>query len=189
MASTDTSCRVVKLGGSLLRWPEWPRAMQNWLAANRSTTTVIVAGGGAEADRVRAEQSAVGMSDRQAHGLAVAAMSHNAIEVSRQLRVPRVIAFTEIGLCGIHVLDVASLLGGADGLPEDWSFTSDSISAWVANAWQRELSNSVQLVLLKSCLPGDLNHVDRWVVEGFVDSQFNRFARGLDVTAVNLREH
>src|SRR5262245_59141995 len=45
--------RVVKLGGSLLTWAEWPTACRRWLAMQPPRRTVLIVGGGGMVDAVR----------------------------------------------------------------------------------------------------------------------------------------
>src|SRR5262249_8927644 len=71
---------VVKLGGSVIRSPE----LSSWLdaiAASRGPI-VVVPGGGALADEVRASQARLGFGDPAAHRMALLAMDQLAWAVA-----------------------------------------------------------------------------------------------------------
>jgi 5-(aminomethyl)-3-furanmethanol phosphate kinase len=72
---------------------------------------------------------------------------------------------------------------GGDLLPVSWDVTSDSIAARIGG-----LLGCRELVLLKSCLPGqDVTSLDRAADSQYVDRAFPRFARDLvEVRFVNL---
>ena len=68
----DTRPVIVKLGGSVVRAPELSSWLDAIVAARRPI--VVVAGGGALADEVRACQAELGFGDPAAHRMALLAM-------------------------------------------------------------------------------------------------------------------
>jgi hypothetical protein len=66
--------RVIKVGGSLLDWPQLGPALNAWLASCSADENVLLAGGGPAADWVRQAQRVHGFSDHAAHWLAIRAM-------------------------------------------------------------------------------------------------------------------
>jgi aspartokinase-like uncharacterized kinase len=67
--------RIVKLGGSLLTWAEWPNAFRRWLAIQPPLRTVVIVGGGGMVDVVRDWDRAHRLDPSDAHWLAIDAMS------------------------------------------------------------------------------------------------------------------
>jgi aspartokinase-like uncharacterized kinase len=67
--------RIVKLGGSLLTWAEWPNAFRRWLAMQPLRRTVLIVGGGGMVDAVRDWDRAHRLDPSDAHWLAIDAMS------------------------------------------------------------------------------------------------------------------
>jgi 5-(aminomethyl)-3-furanmethanol phosphate kinase len=160
--------RVIKLGGSLLDWPDWAGQFHRWLAAQSPAANVLVVGGGAIVDALRELDRASPLSAETAHWLAVRAMNLTAAVAAELLGdVP-----------GLEVLDVESFLRedqhNADALPCGWHVTSDSIAARVATA-----RKAGELVLLKSALPADRD---------YVDAHFPIAAGNQPVRFVNLRD-
>jgi aspartokinase-like uncharacterized kinase len=182
-----TTHRVAKLGGSLLRWDGWQNALRIWLDAHPIGCAILITGGGAEADEVRARQHEAGFGDEEAHWLAVDAMTRNANLVSERLAIPLFRSWEDCAAVRLSVLDVQPYLRRADGLPADWTFTSDSIAAWLATEWQRHLAQSVQLVMLKSRDPKEPRDLASWAANAYVDAMFPRFAHCASVTWANLR--
>ncbi len=80
MASSVT---VIKVGGSLFDWPEFPGRMAGFLearqTADRDERMVLIAGGGPAADIVRAFDRVHGLGDQTAHRLALHAMDLTAV--------------------------------------------------------------------------------------------------------------
>jgi 5-(aminomethyl)-3-furanmethanol phosphate kinase len=180
--------RVVKLGGSLLEWPDLSAAFRKWLAAEPPAASVLVVGGGPLVEAIRALDRVHGMSDEAAHWLAIRTMSVTAALVAELFGMPLVDSLAGIlevaeSAC---VLDVERLLreDGADPdpLPAGWQVTSDSIAARVAR-----VAGAAELVLLKSALPADPTDRGAWSREGYVDEYFPLASAGLMVRAVNLR--
>ncbi len=66
---------VIKLGGSLLDWPEWPTQLRGWLATQSESHCILITGGGQLADVVRRWDQVYRLDVETAHWLAIDAMS------------------------------------------------------------------------------------------------------------------
>ena len=148
---------VVKLGGTMMCAPE----LAAWLEACtgvHSVRMVLVVGGGARADAVRARQEQAGFDDVQAHRLAIGAMRQNAEAVMAMhpglelhyARDPRVSGF---------LWDPSEALDWPE-VPCDWSVTSDSLALYLARRLEAEA-----VVLVKS--------VERATIERFCAGRQN----------------
>jgi aspartokinase-like uncharacterized kinase len=126
---------VVKLGGSVVRSGE----LAAWLDALAAATSpvVVVPGGGALADEVRACQSQLGFGDPAAHRMALLAMDQLAWAVAG-LRPGFAVGATEAELRAVLDRgDVAvwapySAIAGRTDIEESWCLTSDSLALWLA---------------------------------------------------------
>ena len=78
MPPDATRVHIVKLGGSLLSWPEMPHRLADLLAASPARRPLLIVGGGAAADIVRDWHQAHAFDDDIAHTLAIEAMTLNA---------------------------------------------------------------------------------------------------------------
>lgn len=162
---------VVKVGGSLLDRPDWPRAIAALVAELKPT--LVVVGGGQVVDGLRAIDAACPRPARLMHDLAIDAMSLTARLVADALGLP-VVHGVE---AAAGVLDVAGWLraaGPVAALPVGWHVTSDSIAALVASVTGRGL------VLAKSVPPpvgGD--DLAALAAAGWVDAHFPRAAAGV----------
>lgn len=145
-----TDLVVVKLGGGLGRVPgalaDAGRAVAE-AAGHRPL--LIVPGGGALADAVRALDCALGLSPTAAHWMAILAMDQNAHAVAGH--VPsgvvvhdRIEIRAALDAGRVPVLAPYRWMLAADALPHRWEVTSDSIAAFVAGALDAR-----RLVLLK----------------------------------------
>jgi aspartokinase-like uncharacterized kinase len=154
--------RIVKVGGSLLDWPELPATLGQWLAAQSSAGNVLIAGGGALADVIRRTDATHGLGGQIAHELCVELLGVTArlLEALLAGRAPRT-SFSDLQeqraanrLPACSVLDARDFLVEVEStapltsLPHTWDVTSDSIAAWVACALAAD-----ELVLLKSGEP------------------------------------
>jgi aspartokinase-like uncharacterized kinase len=126
---------VVKLGGSVVRSGELPA----WLDAIASAKIpiVVVPGGGALADEVRACQSQLGFGDRSAHRMALLAMDQLAWAVAG-LRQGFDVGATEAELRAalargsVAVWAPYALIAERSDIEESWRLTSDSLALWLA---------------------------------------------------------
>lgn len=139
---------VLKLGGSLAESGRLRRLLA--LVARARRPVVVVPGGGAFADAVRATQKALGFSDEAAHDMALLAM-HQMADAMVALE-PRLLAAESlIGISRawhrrrVPVWLPASLCAGDRRIPRDWTITSDGLAARLA-----ERLGDVELVLVKS---------------------------------------
>ncbi len=183
--------RVIKLGGSLLNWPELCAQFRRWLAAQPLAANVLIVGGGTLVEQLRELSRVQELPDDASHWLAIRAMSLSAGIVAAILPEARVLdSLGQIdGDPGSppQILEVEPFLrseqGRAESLPESWDVTSDSIAARVASVLE-----ATELVLLKSTLPYGPLSIDCLARQGIVDAYFPRAARSLDVRLVNLRD-
>jgi aspartokinase-like uncharacterized kinase len=126
---------VIKLGGSVVRSPE----LNPWLEAIAASARpiVVVPGGGALADEVRAAQSALGFGDGAAHRMALLAMDQLAWAVAG-LRPGFVVGDSEDALRAtleqgrVAVWAPYSLVADRADIPQSWTVTSDSLALWLA---------------------------------------------------------
>lgn len=173
--------RVIKLGGSLLDWPDLPRRFTRWLSQQPPMTNVLIVGGGAVADWIRDADRIHALGQEHSHWLCVRALQLQSELVARLLNVPLVNSPSESSP-PLQILDPWAWLTAWESdatrerLPHTWAVTTDSIAAFVAIHW-----NADELVLLKSCA------VDE--PEGIVDEFFATLApRVGKMRFVNLRD-
>jgi aspartokinase-like uncharacterized kinase len=126
---------VVKLGGSVIRSPD----LRSWLdaIAMPRAPIVVVPGGGALADEVRASQARLGFGDAAAHRMALLAMDQLAWAVAG-LRSGFEVGATEADLTGALERDLIAvwapyaLVAGRTDIEASWRVTSDSLALWLA---------------------------------------------------------
>jgi aspartokinase-like uncharacterized kinase len=183
--------RVIKLGGSLLDWPQLPVRLHRWLAGQPSAANVLIVGGGPIVEGLRTIDRAQRLSAAAAHWLAIDAMSLTArvlVELLPGAALIETLRDVEVAKSDqLFVLDVAPLLRAEQGshtaLPESWDVTSDSIAAHVAHRLQ-----AAELVLLKSTAAPDAASAEVLSAAGYVDAYFPQAAGELFVRCVNLRD-
>ncbi|MBT4692345.1 MAG: hypothetical protein HOB73_03270 [Planctomycetaceae bacterium] len=154
---------VIKIGGSLLGDSSDRSAIENavqWLTQQTDSINVVIVGGGHAGDRLRHWQRQFSLTDEQAHLNAVQAMSLNTSRLARTRCLTFAISSWEVLTdflssdganpttimfdCLSFVRDVEPTLGNTILAP-DWSCTSDSIAARIA-----QLLSADKLTLLKS---------------------------------------
>jgi aspartokinase-like uncharacterized kinase len=167
--------RVVKLGGSLLDWPEFPRRLRQWLAQQPPKPTGLIVGGGAIVDGLRDADRVHQLGDEAAHWLCIKAMSLTAQMVAQLLPELRLLDAEELLTLDQKMSDTP--------LPATWSITSDSIAARACT-----LLGADELVLLKSKSP-KLATLEELANDDYVDAYFPQAARQIArIRLVNLRE-
>ena len=168
---------IVKLGGSLsrdARLPHWLRMLAE-LGGGR---VVVVPGGAAFADAVRAAQDHWGFDDLTAHNMAVLAMAQTA-HLLHALEPRLVLVSDEDGIrraqhAGQAVLWMPlSLLRDAPDMITSWEVTSDSLALWLA----RRL-NAERLVVVKACEVKRPHTLQELSAMGLVDRRFDQWADG-----------
>ena len=182
--------RVVKVGGSLLPWPELPQALKRWLATEPAAINVLLCGGGTFADGIREASRAHAIREEAAHWLAIDCLTVTArllaticrLElVSDYTRMRDRVRATEPSLVVCDARDFLinhepSLPGNL--LPPDWTATSDSIAARLAEAMQFD-----EVVLLKSRKPPAIR-LAALAAAGYVDERFAIASAGIPAVRV-----
>jgi 5-(aminomethyl)-3-furanmethanol phosphate kinase len=168
---------IIKLGGSLLMMPDWPTRVAELVRDRAAIRPVlIVVGGGAIVDGLRAIDAAAPQDAALVHGLAIELMGTTARLVADAIATPLV---TDQAEASAAVLDVPRWLscdGRLRGLPVGWNVTSDSIAACIAADMHADL------LLVKRVPPPDSTHTERLeslVRSSWIDGGFPLAAAGL----------
>lgn len=146
--------RVVKLGGSLLSWAEFPAALRRLLAMWQGDRNRLIVGGGAAADFVREMDRSHRLAPEAAHDLAILAMTLSGRAAAAALpEVPCGEAEHVQNQPAPTFLNPATLVPWIEqrlgaSVPRSWDVTSDSLAALAARALGAD-----ELALLKSCPP------------------------------------
>lgn len=141
---------VIKVGGSLARDGRLAERLRPIQLLRKRQAVLVVPGGGAFADTVRAVSARHGLGGSTAHWMAILGMDQYA-HVLGDLLVGGVVMRRPAGIAqalvegALPVLAPFEWIHDVDPLPHSWSVTGDSIAAWVAG----ELA-ARKLILLKS---------------------------------------
>ncbi|HEX5103382.1 MAG TPA: hypothetical protein VFV87_06205 [Pirellulaceae bacterium] len=187
--------RIVKVGGSLLDWPQLAEQLSRWLESQPRQPSVLICGGGDFTDAVRRAQAIHRFDDETAHWMCVRALSVTAQLLARLLpgaklagSLDDVVALARGGAEQI-VFDAGAFLRAEEPqvvglpLPHDWTATTDSIAARIA-----ELTGASELILLKSSDPPPHRSLADLAVAGYVDEHFPLAAAELPaIRLVNVR--
>lgn len=188
----DPGIHVIKLGGSLLDWPGLADGIEVFRRSIQSGRVAMIVGGGLAADHVRGFDDCHGVGEEISHWLAIRAMALNTCLVATLLKRFKIVADLQEceGVWAAGDLALIEPLAWLEGeyreglsIPHRWSFTSDSIAAYLATRLCAE-----RLTLLKSALPeGDCDFARAGEL-GVVDCEFEAAAAGIpEVGLVNLR--
>ncbi|AGA25604.1 amino acid kinase family protein [Singulisphaera acidiphila] len=185
---------VIKVGGSLLDWPELRTTLERELEARQAEPLVIVIGGGAVTDVVRDLDQVHTLGQERSHALALRSLDLTAhlltaivptlVVVDRIESLNAVWTESKVPILAPRIFLDEVDARSADPIPHAWEATSDSIAARVA-----VYLDSPELVLVKSApLPHGANR--RGAAQlGLVDPLFPDSARRLArVFYLNLRD-
>ncbi len=126
---------VIKLGGSVVRAGDLSAWLDAIAAAPRPI--IVVPGGGALADEVRACQARLGFAERVGHEMALLAMNQLALAVAG-LRQGFAVGTPEAELRAacergeVAVWAPYGLIAGRTDVEPSWRVTSDSLALWLA---------------------------------------------------------
>jgi len=140
---------VVKIGGSLCKYPqelrELCRGLSEWLRGERC---IVTPGGGPFTDVVRQVQRVYALSDDVAHEMALLAVDQYGLMLSELIEgsvpVRTLVEAKRVSSRAIPVLLPSNLMTSSDMLEHSWDAGSDCIAAVVAKA-----CNAKRLVLVK----------------------------------------
>jgi len=176
---------VIKLGGSVVRSSELP-AWLDTIAASRRPI-IVVPGGGALADEVRACQASLGFGDAAAHRMALLAMDQHAWAVAG-LRPGFAVGATEadlqdaLGRGSVAVWAPYGLIAGRTDIEESWRLTSDSLALWLATCL-----GASRCYLIKSLLRQKARlSAEQLVRDGIIDEAFPAMLKKAFVPTVLL---
>jgi aspartokinase-like uncharacterized kinase len=162
---------VVKLGGSVVRSAE----LMPWLDAIAAAPQpiIVVPGGGALADEVRACQERLGFGDASAHRMALLAMDQLAWAVAG-LRQGFEVGATEddlraaLGRGSVGVWAPYALISERTDIEGTWRLTSDSLALWLAGQ-----IGAARCYLIKSIARRQTHMgAEQLAREGIVDAAF-----------------
>jgi aspartokinase-like uncharacterized kinase len=183
---------VVKVGGSLFDLPDLRSRLRGWLGHLDAPRVLLVPGGGASADVVRAFDSLHALGEEASHWLALRALTVNAHFLQTLLPGAVIVEGLEDRLAeGVpSILDPYPFIRADEGrvgcLPHRWEVTSDAIAARAA-----VVARACRLVLLKSVpLADGLDWEEagrRGLVDGWFAHVLAQAQEALAVCAVNLR--
>jgi len=163
---------ILKIGGSLESDRARLRALLAEVAQGVHGRCIVVPGGGAFAEAVRAAQIRDGFDDAEAHRRALDAMGRMAAFFC-DLE-PRLVRSVEpwADTATASVWDPASLRAGQPEIPESWDVTSDSLALWLAARLRAR-----RCVLVKSADAASEETPDALARRELVDAAFPTFAQ------------
>ncbi|MEO6811058.1 MAG: uridylate kinase [Isosphaeraceae bacterium] len=176
---------VVKVGGSLLDWPEFPARLTAYLNQRANDRLLLIVGGGQAADVIRRLDEIHALGEAQAHALALRSLDLTAQILAALVPGLEVVAHPK-ALDSVWDAGLTPILAprlmlddddrtGVDPLPHSWSVTTDAVAARVA-----VLLNASELVLLKSApLPPGADMAEATKL-GLIDPAFPVAARPLE---------
>jgi 5-(aminomethyl)-3-furanmethanol phosphate kinase len=164
---------VVKLGGSHAGTAH----LDAWLDALAACggRAVIVPGGGAFADAVRAAQASMGFDDAAAHHMALLAMEQFGLALASKRPGLRIATSGDaivaaLGSGEVPIWAATAMVLAAKEIPASWDVTSDSLAAWFAGR-----IGAARLLLVKHGAPSEPVSAAELAARGVADPAFPRF--------------
>lgn len=182
---SEPNCRVVKVGGSLLKLNRLQDRLLSWIDVQQPAKTVIIVGGGELANAIRDMDRSMDLGDYISHWICIDLMGLTTRLLSKLLPDAELVDSKEkvIGSeSSVVFFDCRDWIKTVD-LPTSWSVTSDSIAAVLA-----EELNAFELVLLKSTIGSKRINEEESVQIGLVDRHFPLAAKKIkSIRVVNLK--
>jgi hypothetical protein len=181
----DAAGLVIKFGGSLMGWPDWPKRLEDLLGALPGGAVRLVVGGGPVANGLRELDAACPQPAERMHRLAIEGMRITAQLVAECLGLT--VLDDPLGCvatCGVIDPLAALKRGLLRNLPADWQITSDSIAAALAAAAHQTLvlAKSVPPPTTPAAIEKDPT-LPAWSLAGWVDPFFAKAAATVDGVA------
>jgi len=177
--------RIVKVGGSLLKYPQLAANLLQWRSAQPPAAEVYITGCGAFADAVRHAAAVHALDEAACHRHCLQLLAVTARILAEVAAIGVVAARLDVAKNLIQqketplVYDAsqswsaAPEAGFARHAPQSWEVTTDSIAAMLCRAL-----GAGELVLLKS-LPSPSDQIADAVSCGYVDPYFSQAATGI----------
>jgi aspartokinase-like uncharacterized kinase len=183
---------VIKVGGSLFDLPDLRERLRSVLLPLNDAKVLLVPGGGAAADAMRALDQVHRLGEEAAHWLAIRTMSLHAHFLGELLPGARIVSeISKFNECLPNLLILDAFLfflndeQSPDHLPHSWDVTSDALSVRVAT-----LLDARELLLLKSVAwpKCDWHEAARaGIVDKFFPEAVRRAPESMWIRVVNLR--
>ena len=136
--------RVIRVGGSLLTWNDYPLALRQWLSEQPRAQSLLIVGGGPWVELLRTSARRFDLQESKMHAICIQAMGVTAALLAETMNLPLVRAIPESVREPNVVFDVGEFMRFKESqypgtqLSATWDVTSDSIAARVAHAWQAD---------------------------------------------------
>ena len=159
---------VVKVGGSLFSTSGWQHAVQSLIATESLSnhSVVVLAGGGAVVNGLRAIDATSSLPAPLMHDLALEAMGITAQLLAETLKLPLGPQETETSPFVFDIKKQGVIRNTIESLPHSWNTTSDSIAAAIA------ATTGSGLLLVKST-PPPTRDIECLASTGWVDRNFS----------------
>ena len=141
---------VLKLGGSLMRSKELVVWLENIFSRTRDNIIIVIPGGGEFAENIREIQKQLNFNNKIAHKMALLAMCQygyflTGINADIKILKNTKILHLDKNIGGSFLWLPDDLLENISEISENWDFSSDSISLWLATYLTAD-----KLVIVKS---------------------------------------
>ena len=166
---------VLKLGGSLMRSKELVVWLENIFSRTRDNIIIVVPGGGEFAENIREIQKQLNFNNKIAHKMALLAMCQygyflTGINADIKILKNTKILHLDKNIGGSFLWLPDDLLENISEISENWDFSSDSISLWLATYLTAD-----KLVIVKSKkIIYNQSKIKERIVNEDVDKEFKK---------------